>query len=116
MSKFKREFPFDRRAEISSRLRQQHPDRVPIIVEKAKGSDIPEVDRKKFLVPADVNMGKFVFEIRKHMTLPPEKAIFLFVGNDNLVPVASPISSVYEKYKDPDGFLYVNVSGENTFG
>jgi GABA(A) receptor-associated protein len=32
-------------------------------------------------VPADITVGKFVYEIRKHMKLSPEKAIFLFVNN-----------------------------------
>ena len=35
----------------------------------------------RFLVPADITVGKFVYEIRKHMKLSPEKAIFLFVNN-----------------------------------
>jgi hypothetical protein len=35
----------------------------------------------RYLVPADITVGKFVFEIRKHMKLSPEKAIFLFVNN-----------------------------------
>jgi hypothetical protein len=26
------------------------------------------------------------------------------------------MSAVYEKNKDPDGFLYITYSGENTFG
>ncbi len=26
------------------------------------------------------------------------------------------MSAIYEKNKDPDGFLYVTYSGENTFG
>lgn len=52
-----------------------------MIVEKAPKTDAPDIDKKKYLVPNDITVGKFVFEIRKHMTLPPEKAIFLFVNN-----------------------------------
>jgi hypothetical protein len=52
-----------------------------VIVEKAPKTDAPDIDKKKYLVPSDITVGKFVFEIRKHMTLAPEKAIFLFVNN-----------------------------------
>ncbi len=80
-------------------------------------------------MPSDITVGKFVFEIRKHMKLSPEKAIFLFV--DNVLPptgsvfarffflilfAAALMSQIYERYKDADGFLYMVYSGENTFG
>jgi len=33
-------------------------------------------------VPQDITVGKFIYEIRKHMSkLQPEKAIFLFVND-----------------------------------
>lgn len=37
----------------------------------------------------------------------PEKAIFIFVG-DILPATAALMSSIYEEYKDEDGFLYVS--------
>ncbi len=86
-----------------------------VIVEKAPKSDAPDIDKKKFLVPSDITVGKFVYEIRKHMKLSPEKAIFLFVNNV-LPPTAELMSHIYAKYKDEDGFLYITYSGENTFG
>lgn len=84
-------------------------------MEKAPKSDAPEIDKKKYLVPNDITVGKFVFEIRKHMTLAPEKAIFLFVNN-TLPPTGELVATIYEKHKDEDGFLYFTYSGENTFG
>ena len=49
------------------------------------------------------------------MKLPPEKAIFLFVGG--VIPATTAIiSHIYESKKDKDGFLYIEYSGENTFG
>ena len=96
----------------------------------------------RYLVPADLTVGQFVYVIRKRIKLSPEKAIFIFVNN--VLPptgaaslacqcraVASPaasqsetwpvfaaalMSSIYEDHKDEDGFLYVTYSGENTFG
>ncbi|KAL5972606.1 riboflavin kinase [Asimina triloba] len=69
----------------------------------------------RYLVPADLSLGQFVYVIRKRMDLSPEKAIFIFVNNI-LPPTAALMSSIYEENKDEDGFLYMTYSGENTFG
>jgi len=114
-SQFKAEHDFEKRKEVAEKIRAKYPDRIPVIVEKAPKSDAPDIDKKKYLVPADITVGKFVYEIRKHMKLNPEQAIFLFV-NDTLPPTAAMMSQIYEKNKDEDGFLYVTYSGENTFG
>lgn len=116
--KFKSEVSFDKRLEESIRIRTKYQDRIPIICEKIdtkKNLDIPTVDKKKFLVPTDLTMGQFLYVIRNRIKLSPEKAIFLFVGGT--IPASSMlVSDVYESKKDKDGFLYVEYSGENTFG
>ncbi|CAL5429671.1 unnamed protein product [Camellia sinensis] len=103
-----------RRAE-AGRIREKYPDRIPVIVEKAERSDIPNIDKKKYLVPADLTVGQFVYVIRKRIKLSAEKAIFIFVDNV-LPPTGSIMSSIYDEKKDEDGFLYITYSGENTFG
>ena len=95
----------------------------------------------RYLVPADLTVGQFVYVIRKRIKLSPEKAIFIFVNNVlpptgacrvssrskamllsctaynlQLLLSAALMSSIYEDHKDDDGFLYVTYSGENTFG
>lgn len=112
---FRTEHSFEKRSAEAQRIRAKFPDRIPVICEKADKSDIPDIDKKKYLVPADLTVGQFVYVIRKRISLPPEKAIFIFVNN-SLPPTASLMSAVYEKNKDEDGFLYVSYSGENTFG
>jgi GABA(A) receptor-associated protein len=86
-----------------------------VICEKDLRSDIPDIDKKKYLVPQDLTVGQYVYVIRKRIRLSPEKAIFIFVNNV-LPPTAALMSSIYEEQKDEDGFLYVTFSGENTFG
>ncbi|KAG2375764.1 Autophagy-related protein [Vigna angularis] len=86
-----------------------------VIVEKAERSDIPSIDKKKYLVPADLTVGQFVYVIRKRIKLSAEKAIFIFVDNV-LPPTGAIMSAIYDEKKDEDGFLYVTYSGENTFG
>jgi len=115
MSRFKREHSAEQRAFESSRIRAKYPDRIPVIVEKSPKSDVPELDKKKYLVPSDLTVGQFVYVIRKRVKLSAEKAIFVFVNNA-LPPTASLMSTIYEENKDEDGFLYIQYSGENTFG
>ena len=114
-SKFKDEHPLEKRRAESARIREKYPDRVPVICERLEKSDIPVIDKKKYLVPSDLTVGQFVYVIRKRIKLEPEKAIFVFCG-DILPPTAALMRAVYEEYKDEDGFLYITYSGENTFG
>ncbi|KAK2076625.1 ubiquitin-like protein atg8 [Prototheca wickerhamii] len=86
-----------------------------VIVEKAEKSDIPDIDKKKYLVPGDLTVGQFVYVIRKRIKVSPEKAIFMFVGKV-LPQTAALMTDVYEEHKDVDEFLYITYSGENTFG
>jgi len=65
-------------------------------------SDIATIDKKKYLVPADLTVGQFVYVIRKRINLSPEKAIFIFV-DDILPSTAAFMSSVYEEHKNEDG-------------
>ncbi|CAD6262192.1 unnamed protein product [Miscanthus lutarioriparius] len=107
--------PTEKRQSEANRIREKYPDRIPVIVEKAERSDIPDIDKKKYLVPADLTVGQFVYVVRKRIKLSAEKAIFIFVKN-TLPPTAALMSSIYEENKDEDGFLYMTYSGENTFG
>lgn len=77
-----------------------------VICEKVEKSDIATIDKKKYLVPADLTVGQFVYVIRKRIKLSPEKAIFIFV-DEVLPPTAAIMSSIYEEHKDEDGFLYI---------
>lgn len=81
-------------------------DRAQVICEKVEKSDIATIDKKKYLVPADLTVGQFVYVIRKRIKLSPEKAIFIFV-DEVLPPTAALMSSIYEEHKDEDGFLYI---------
>jgi len=114
-SSFKSQHSFEKRKAEADRIRLKYPDRIPVISEKAEKSNIPDIDKKKYLVPADLTMGQFVYVIRKRIQLPPEKAIYIFVGN-TVPPTSALMSQVYRNHASDDGFLYVTYSGESTFG
>lgn len=73
--------PIEKRKSEAERIRSKYPDRVPVICEKADRSDIPDIDKKKYLVPSDLTVGQFHYVIRKRIKLAPEKALFLFCSN-----------------------------------
>ncbi|KAK8480000.1 hypothetical protein V6N12_017222 [Hibiscus sabdariffa] len=78
---FKLEHPLERRQAEAARIREKYPDRIPVVVQRADKSDVPDIDKKKYLVPADLTVGQFVYVVRKRIKLGPEKAIFVFVKN-----------------------------------
>jgi GABA(A) receptor-associated protein len=95
----------------------KYPERIPIICEKTNSpsNSVPDLDKSKYLVPCDLTLGQFMFVIRNRMKLPSENALFLFVKGS--IPSSNTIiSELYDSKKDEDGFLYINYSGENTFG
>lgn len=113
---FKKKFSFADRKKESKRIKEKYPDRIPIIVEHSKSSsDFPTIDKQKYLVPNDLSVGQFSYVIRKRIKLPSEKAMFLMINN-KMPPTNDYISNVYEKDSDEDGFLYVSIAGESTFG
>ncbi|KAG5184806.1 microtubule-associated anchor protein [Tribonema minus] len=114
-SSFKQEHPFEKRKAEAERIRAKYPDRIPVICEKADKSDIPDIDKKKYLVPADLTVGQFIYVIRKRVKLDPDKAIFIFV-NDTIPQTSALMSQIYADKADEDMFLYVKYSSEGTFG
>ena len=98
-------------------IRAKHPDRIPVIVRKREGdASLPDIDKRKFLVPSDLTISQFMYVIRKRIKLAPEQAIFLFVASGTLPPSVATLKAVYDQHCADDGFLYMTYSGENVFG
>ena len=101
---FKNDVSYEKRHQEASRIRSKYPELIPVICEKTGSSDIPTIDRRKYLVPPDLTMGQFIYVVRKRTKVHPEKSIFMFINNCKLVPTSSLISIVYDEHKDNDGF------------
>ncbi|OII74939.1 uncharacterized protein cubi_03070 [Cryptosporidium ubiquitum] len=128
MSSLKEKVQFDKRAAEALSIRAKYPNRIPVICERSSRSDLPEIEKKKFLVPMNMLVGEFKYIIHKHITqssntqnsgikipVPYEKTIYLFVNN-TIPKAGSLMQEVYEQYVSDDGFLYVEYSSENAFG
>jgi len=115
---FKKENPFTKRLQKSNELRAKYPDRCPVICEKS----FPEYDprktlvKSKYLVLLDFTFGEFIYKIRQQLTLPSHMAIFFFINNSVLPSANARFSTLYDSYKESDGFLYLTYTDENIFG
>lgn len=101
-----------RRAEACRQL-EAHPDRCCVLV--APGHNAPAIDKHKYLVPKTLTLGQFAHVVRKRLRLSGEEALFLTAGG--LLPLASEtMGTLHEKHCEPDKFLYITYTNENTFG
>jgi GABA(A) receptor-associated protein len=115
MTSFKKNFSINLRIDEATRICAKYPDRVPVIIEYSEGSDLPQIDKKKYLVPTDLTFGQFIYVIRKNINLRSNQGLFSFVG-DKIPNISIMMGELYDYYKDIDGFLYVVLSTESTFG
>ena len=108
---------FDERIKETNNILNKYPDRIPCILEKSSfgSNELPEIDKQKFLVPGELTMSQFMFVIKKRINLKPEQAIFVFCNGQILVN-HSEMKNIYNKYKNTDNYLYLEYSGESTFG
>jgi GABA(A) receptor-associated protein len=111
---FKERFELTKRKLEAKRVREKYPDRIPIIVETANTTNLI-LDKNKYLCPGDVTCGQFIYVIRKKTKLKPEHAMFVFI-NGTMPAAASLMSQIYKEHADKDGFLYLVISQESTFG
>lgn len=112
--KYKDKFDFSTRINKSYKIMNKYPTKIPIIFE-SNDISIPRLKRKKYLVERDFTLGNLMYIIRKHLELSPDIAIYLLIGT-KLYPASELLGFIYDNNADNDGFLYINYSGESTFG
>ena len=86
----------------------KYPDRVPLFCEKASNSDVPDIGRKKFLVPGTMTCGELKYVIHKQVNrlkinlLTPDQTIYLFAGGSS-PKTGARMSEIYANHRAEDG-------------
>lgn len=112
---FRASIPLNERKEEFERLKERHPERIPIILTAHPSSKLPKLKKQKFLVPKSLTIGQLMCSVRRRMSLTPDMGLFFFV-NDNIMSANTELAMTYDQYGNEDGFLYMMLTGENTFG
>jgi GABA(A) receptor-associated protein len=102
----------EERVTISNKIILKYPDRIPIIVDSKKDINL---NKNKYIVSHDLTVGQFMFILKKRILLEANKSVFLLCNN-LLIPNTELIRNLYYNRKDIDGFLYLIIVLENTFG
>lgn len=104
---------YEMRKEVSAKIREQYPDRYPVIVElDPKATKKLEIEKKKFLTPGDIRLSIFMGEVRKVIRIGRQEPLAVMVESGHMISGDTPMSELYEQFKDPDGFLYILFSGD----
>jgi len=67
------------------------------------------------IVKLDIPFRRFIYQVRKQLTLSKHTALFFFINN-TIPPINSLFSTLYATHKENDGFLYITYTTENVFG
>lgn len=110
---FKERLSLEERKNQSKNILTKYPTSVPVFIDSSSMHKL--IDKPKFVIPNGFTMGQLMMSIRARMKMNASTALFVFIDNQ-LIPVTTVISSIYESHKDNDGYLYVCCSEENTFG
>jgi len=116
-NRFKKSHSLEKRKDESNKIMAKYDDRIPIVIFKdEKCKHLNDINKNKFLAPADLTLGHFLCVIRKRIKLEEAQALFIFVDDSTLAATSQTIGNLYQRHKDEDGFLYMIYCSENVFG
>ena len=64
----------------------------------------------------DATMLDLTNHIRLKLQIDPNKSLFFIVGGNQMEVLTTTMEELYQKYKDEDGYLYINYYVESVFG
>ncbi|GLV38482.1 Autophagy-related 8b [Carabus blaptoides fortunei] len=98
-------------------IRNRFPTKIPIIVQRfSKETNLPHLDKSKFLVPQEITMSQFVTIIRNRMRISSTQTLYLLVNNRSMLSLSVTLAEAYSEFAGPDGFLYVTYASQEVFG
>ena len=119
-----RNMSLSRRQLLSQKIRGIYPDRCPVIILMPASIKHLTLTKVKYLAPTDITIAKFLIELKKfclsnrsgpNELIKSDETIYLS-AKDQILPMSTLILSIDTNYRDVDGFVYISVHIENTFG
>jgi GABA(A) receptor-associated protein len=119
---------FEERKKQSNKIIDKYKDKYPIYLTFDNNIDIDitkvDINLNKYIVSSELTLGQFLAIIRKKINFNSNESLTLFIEeyvkdyfkSAILCLNSSTIREIYNKHKDPDGFLYIKVVKENSFG
>ena len=103
---------FQERLNESNNFKINYPNRIPVIIK----SEFDDFEKFKFLAPDEMKLIQLIYIIKKRKNINMTESYYIFTEDKNLMSGTTSISNIYNLHKNKDGFLYLYLNKENTFG
>ena len=113
---FKLENSLDERIRLVKELKKKYIEKIPIICEKGPNCKLEGEMKSHYMLPKDLYFNEFIYIIRQKLKLDSSVGIFLIVDDKYSIMGNDSISTIYEKYKEKDGILYIHYSDQEIYG
>ena len=114
---FQTVYDFNARCQFVKKCTSDSPDYVPVFVyAPVSYSQRVKLRTNKYVVKRDMQMGKFLYFLRDSSNVSMASGLLIFTDQGELPTLTLTVGEVYERYKDTDGFLYLQVVTESMFG
>lgn len=117
--------PLEKRIKRAEYFKNEYPDSVPIYIQYSANNGSGNIGRlHRYVVPKDNSYGHLLLAFRRTVKLKSSMGMISLVERimpDGeikafLVTTATTIEKLAEENLHYDGFLYINITSENTFG
>jgi len=95
------------------RIFAKHPNSIPVVCERASGSNAPGLIKERFLVPQTMLCSEFTEVVGKNFkegsmaSQGTAAAVCLMLPSGAELEIASPMRVLYDRHRAADGFLYL---------
>jgi hypothetical protein len=116
---FKSQHFYETRKEVAAHVREMRPDSYPIIVElDPEAEKIIAITKKRFLVSGAMPIEKFLSLTRHKIVndtkMDGRKALAFSLERHTRFSGDDTVKTLYDNYKDLDGFLYFRFNGDES--